>query len=122
MKSTSGYAFILGSGMPSWNSKKQEVVAQSSAGATNQGLWLRKILRDLEQNDIEATVIKVDNKSTISMAKNLVQHGHSKHINVKFHATRQTEKDGELQLVHCSSDQQIPNIMTRLFLRRNLKI
>ena len=85
MKSTSGYAFTLGSGMFSWNSKKQEVVAQSSAeaeyiaaaGATNQALWLRKILSDLEQNDIEATVIKVDNKSAISMAKNPVQHGRS---------------------------------------------
>lgn len=71
MKSTSRYAFTLGSGRFSWNSKKQEVVAQSSAEAeyiaaavaTNQALWLRKILRDLEQNDIEATVIKVDNKS-----------------------------------------------------------
>ncbi|XP_049400004.1 secreted RxLR effector protein 161-like [Solanum stenotomum] len=113
MKNTSGYAFTLGSGMVSWNSKKQEVVAQSSAeaeyiaavGATNQALWLRKILRDLEQNDIEATIIKVDNKSAISMAKNPVQHGRSKHINVKFHAIRQAEKDGEVQLVHCSSDQ-----------------
>ncbi|XP_060200635.1 secreted RxLR effector protein 161-like [Lycium barbarum] len=46
-----GYTFTLGSGMFSWNSKKQEVVAQSSAeaeyiaaaGATNQALWLRKI-------------------------------------------------------------------------------
>ena len=107
--------------MFSWNSKKQEVVAQSSAeaeyiaaaGATNQALWLRKILRDLEQNDIEATVIKVDNKSAISMAKNPVQHGRSKHINVKFHAIRQAEKDGEVQLVHCSSDQQIADIMAK---------
>ncbi|XP_069155817.1 secreted RxLR effector protein 161-like [Solanum lycopersicum] len=57
MKSTSGYAFALGSGMFSWNSKKQEMVALSSAkakyiataGATNQSLWLRNILRDLEQ-------------------------------------------------------------------------
>ncbi|XP_015170395.1 uncharacterized mitochondrial protein AtMg00810-like [Solanum tuberosum] len=121
MKSTSGYAFTLGSGMFSWNSKKQEVVTQSpteaeciaAAGTTNQALWLRKIPRDLEQNDIEATVIKVDNKSAISMAKNPVQHGRSKHINVKFHAIRQAEKDGEIQLVHCSSDQQIADIMTK---------
>ncbi|XP_049373474.1 secreted RxLR effector protein 161-like [Solanum verrucosum] len=33
MKSTSAYAFTLGPGMFSWNSKKQEVVAQSSAKA-----------------------------------------------------------------------------------------
>ncbi|XP_055803636.1 secreted RxLR effector protein 161-like [Solanum dulcamara] len=112
MKSTSGYAFTLGSCMFSLNSKKLEVVAQSSAevkyiaaaGTTNQALWLRKILCDLEQNDIEATIIKVDNKLTISMAKSLVQHGRSKHINVKFHAIMQAEKDGEVKLVHCNSD------------------
>lgn len=65
------------------------------------------ILHDLEQNEIRATVIKVENKSAISMAKNQVQHGYSKHLNVKFHAIMQVEKDGEVQLAHCSSDQQI---------------
>ena len=54
-KSTSGYCFSFGSGVFSWNSSKQEVVAQSSAeaeyiaaaGAANQAIWLRKILNDL---------------------------------------------------------------------------
>ena len=49
-KSTSGYMFSLGSGVFSWNSKKQDVVAQSSAeaeyisaaAAANQAIWLRK--------------------------------------------------------------------------------
>ena len=47
------------------------------------------------------------------MAKNPVQHGRSKHINVKFHAIRQAEKDGEVNLVHCSSDQKIVDILTK---------
>ncbi|KAF3635295.1 Squalene synthase [Capsicum annuum] len=119
IKSTSGYAFIFGSGIFSWNSRKQDVVAKSSAeyiavvGAANQALWLRKILCDLEQNQMEATAIKVDNKSAISMDKNLVQHGRSKHINVKFHAIGQSEKDGEVNLVYYSSDQHIADILTK---------
>ncbi|XP_047258963.1 secreted RxLR effector protein 161-like [Capsicum annuum] len=48
MKSISGYAFTLGSDMFPWNSRKQDVVAQSSteaeyiaaARASNQALWL----------------------------------------------------------------------------------
>ncbi|XP_047263716.1 uncharacterized protein LOC124896228 [Capsicum annuum] len=72
---------------------------------TNRALWLRKILRDLEKNQIEATTIKVDNNLAISMAKNPVQYGRSKHINVKFHAIRQIEKDGRVIFVHCNSDQ-----------------
>ena len=49
MKSTSGYAFTLGSRIFSWASKKQVIVAQSSAEAkyiatkmtTSQSIWLK---------------------------------------------------------------------------------
>ncbi|XP_043717605.1 secreted RxLR effector protein 161-like [Telopea speciosissima] len=55
MKSTSGYAFTLGSGIFSWASKKQETVAQSSAEveyvaaatSTCQAIWLRRIFSDM---------------------------------------------------------------------------
>ncbi|XP_040863155.1 secreted RxLR effector protein 161-like [Glycine max] len=55
MKSTSGYAFSLGSGMFSWASKKQATVTQSTAEAeyvvateaTSQAIWLRRILEDM---------------------------------------------------------------------------
>ena len=55
MKSTLGYAFTIGSGVICWNSRKQEVMAQSTAeveyislvAAVNQGIWLRKLLADL---------------------------------------------------------------------------
>ena len=119
-KSTSGYAFSFGSGV-FWNSRKQEVVAQSSAeaeyisaaNAANQAIWLRKILSDLGQNLNEATVMWVDNKSAIAMTKNPVQHGRTKRINVKFHAIREAEKLGKIKLVHCSSENQIADIMTK---------
>lgn len=63
LKSTSGYCFSLGSGVFSWNSKKQETVAQSTAeaefvaatAAVNQALWLRKILSDLNLEQKEST-------------------------------------------------------------------
>ncbi|XP_016720863.1 secreted RxLR effector protein 161-like [Gossypium hirsutum] len=58
MKSTSGYLFTLGSTIFCWSSKKQTVVAQSTAeveyvavaGAVNQAIWLRKIMVDLNQH------------------------------------------------------------------------
>ena len=54
-RSTSGYYFIFGSGMFSWCSRKQDIVAQSTAEAeyvatalaVNQALWIRKLLADL---------------------------------------------------------------------------
>ena len=55
-KSTSGYCFSFRNGAFIWNSRKQEVVAQSLikakyivvTGVINQVIWLKKILNDLE--------------------------------------------------------------------------
>ncbi|XP_060966156.1 secreted RxLR effector protein 161-like [Cannabis sativa] len=71
MKSTSGYAFTLGSGIFSWASKKQATVAQSSAEAeyiaaamtTSQAIWLKRILEDMGELQEEATKIYCDSKS-----------------------------------------------------------
>ena len=62
MKNTSAYVFTIGSSVFYWNSKKQETVAQSTveaeyilvAAAVNQAIWLRKILRGLHQDQVEA--------------------------------------------------------------------
>ncbi|XP_047251597.1 secreted RxLR effector protein 161-like [Capsicum annuum] len=76
-KSTYGYSFSFGSGIFSWSTKKQDIVAQSlaeaeyvaAASAINLGIWLRKILFELPE---EPTVIYVDKKSAITMAENPV--------------------------------------------------
>ncbi|BFG14277.1 hypothetical protein CerSpe_005510 [Prunus speciosa] len=55
MKSTSGYAFTIGSGIFSWSSRKQDTVAQSSveaeyvaaASSACQAIWLRRIFEDM---------------------------------------------------------------------------
>ena len=54
-----------------------------------------------------------DNKSAIAITKNPVQHGKTKHIRVKFHAIREAEKLGEVNLVHCSSENQLADILTK---------
>ncbi|KAG6433493.1 hypothetical protein SASPL_105107 [Salvia splendens] len=58
-KSTSGYLFSLGTNIVSWSSKKQKTVALSSAeaeyiaasDATCEGIWLRRLLEDLQQDN-----------------------------------------------------------------------
>ncbi|XP_052878835.1 secreted RxLR effector protein 161-like [Gossypium arboreum] len=93
MKSTSGYFFTLGSGVFCWSSKKQQTVAQSTAkaeyiaaaAAVNQAIWLRKLLCDLNEEQVEATEIRVDNQLAVTIAKNLFFHGKMKHFKIKFH-------------------------------------
>ena len=86
MKRTTSYAISLGSGIFSWNSNKQEIVAQSTTEAeyvavvlaANHAIWLRKILKDLGVQSKEAIEIKCDSKSIIAITGNLVQHGKTK--------------------------------------------
>ena len=59
----------LGSGCFCWSSKKQEIIAQSTAeaeyvsvaAAVNQALWLRKLMTDLKMVQDVATRTSVDN-------------------------------------------------------------
>ncbi|CAM8915543.1 unnamed protein product [Rhodiola kirilowii] len=120
-KSTSGYAFYLGDGVVSWSSKKQQVVALSTAEAEYiavttaacQAVWLRRILEDLKHKQEGPMKIMCDNKSAIALAKNPVFHGRSKHIGIRYHYIRELVKDGEIELEFCKTDEQVADIFTK---------
>lgn len=121
MKSTSGYCFTLGSGIFSWSSKKQEIVAQSTAeaefvaatSAVNQAFWLRKILIDLNLEQEASTEILVDNQAAIAISQNPVFHGKTKHFNIKLFFLREVQKDGAVTLVYCRTEDQIADVFTK---------
>lgn len=58
-------------------------------------------------------MIYCDNKSAIAIAENPVQHGRTKHINVKYHAIREAEKNGEVKLKYCTSETQLADMLTK---------
>jgi hypothetical protein len=120
-KSTSGYVFMLSSGAVSWSSKKQPVVTLSTteaefiaaASSVCQSVWLRRILQQLNHEPRKSTTIYCDNSSTIKLSKNPVLHGRSKHIDVQFHFLRELTKDEVVELIQCSSQEQVADIMTK---------
>ena len=61
----------------------------------------------------EPTVIFVDNKSAIQLAKNPVHHGRSKHIDTRFHFLRDHVKQKTIELQHCNTTEQITDIFTK---------
>ena len=129
-KSTSGYIYTLGNGPFSWNSKKQQTVAQSTAEAeyiacsscANQGVWLRKLLEDLSLKQEEAMVILCDNTSAIAIAQNPVQHGRTKHIPVKYHSLREFEASGEVKLEYVTSEENLADIFTKPLGKKRFEI
>ena len=104
------------SGAPiSWKSRKQSSVALSTAeaeyialsSATQEVMWLRRLLSELNCAPQEATVMNEDNQSAIAMAQNTVFHGRSKHIDLRHHFVR------EQVVKYCSSDQMIADMLTK---------
>jgi hypothetical protein len=76
-------------------------------------IWLKKLLQELKCPQLETTEIRVDNKSTIKLAKNQIHHQWSKHIGVKFHSIREHIKDEEVRVVHVQSNDQLVDILTK---------
>ena len=119
--STSGYVFILGSGVVLWSSKKQLIVTLSTTeaefvAATScvcQAIWLKRILEQLHFKRREPIAILCDNNSAIKLSKNPVLHGRSKHIDVKFHFLRDLTKAGTIKLIYCRSEDQLADIFTK---------
>ena len=120
-KSTSGYVFMIGESAIAWSSKKQPIVTLSTteaeyvaaASCLCQGIWLRRILHHLNEEQKKATIIQYDNNSSIKLTKNSVMHGRCKHIDVGFHFLRDLTRDGIMELKHCSSQDQLADIMTK---------
>ncbi|GKV27559.1 hypothetical protein SLEP1_g36721 [Rubroshorea leprosula] len=112
MKNTSERCFSIGSGVISWSSKKQDSVAKSTVEAeyiatslaTDQVVWFRKPMNDLKQPQMHPTELFCNNLSTVAIVKDLVLHGSTKHIKIKFHSIRKVVSEGEVQVLHCDLD------------------
>jgi len=109
-RSTFESVFIMRSAAVSWASKKQPVVSLSTTeaeyiAATHcacQCIWLKRILQHIGIEEPRPTEILCDNNSTIQLSKNLVFHGKSKHIAVRFHFLRDLVNDQIVRLRFCS--------------------
>ncbi|RVW67330.1 Retrovirus-related Pol polyprotein from transposon RE1 [Vitis vinifera] len=89
-QSTSGYFTFVGGNLVTWKSKKQNVVARSSAEAEFRGmalglceaLWLRLLLQDLGYLSKQPIRLFCNNKAACDIAHNPVQHDRTKHVEV----------------------------------------
>ncbi|KAI5355814.1 hypothetical protein L3X38_008709 [Prunus dulcis] len=125
MRSTSGYAFRLGLGVFSWASVKQSSVALSTAEAeyvsaaeaTTQAVWLRFVLSDFGEEQVEATPILCDNTSAIAITKNPVHHHRTRHISRRVHFIRDALQNGEIDLLYCRTGEQNADIFTKALAR-----
>ncbi|BBN67983.1 hypothetical protein Prudu_242S000300 [Prunus dulcis] len=120
-KSTSGYFTFVGGNLVTWRSKKQNVVALSSAEAEFRGmtkgicelLWLRKLLTELGYKPTSTINLFCDNKAAIAIAQNLVQHDRTKHVEVDRHFIKQKLEAKVFQFPFVKSEDQLADILTK---------
>ena len=120
-RSTSGYAFQLGNSTVSWSSRKQHTVAKSSteaeyvalSTATQEGIWLRRLLSCLKLDMNSPTVIYEDNQGAIDLSKNPKHHDRTKHIDVCHHFVRERVASKEIAVSYCPTNEMTADIMTK---------
>ena len=109
-KSTSGCCFSLGSGVISWFTRKQSCVALSTAKAEYvtsccEGVWLRKLLSDIFDLQLDATCIHCDNQSYVNLSESPVFHDKLKHIEIKYHYIRDMVHRGAVKLRYVATEE-----------------
>ena len=119
--STSGYCIFVGGNLITWRSKKQSVVARSSAEAEYRAMaqgvceiiWVKKILEELKLSGKDMLSLYCDNKAAISIAQNPVQHDRTKHIEIDRHFIKEKVTDGVLRLLYITSEEQQADVFTK---------
>ena len=80
--------------------------------ATQECLWLRRLIQEMVTTLNQSIQINCDNDSAIKLAGNSVFHARSKHIETHYHFVREKvlSQDVELQKIH--TNEQIADIFT----------
>ena len=82
----------MGTGVISWSSKLQTIVALSTTEAEfvaavhagKEVVWFHQFLAELGYTFNSPSILQIDNQSAISVAKNPEHHSRMKHLNLQF--------------------------------------
>lgn len=120
-KSTTGFVVLIKNCPISWKSKKETVVAKSTAEAeyiavsacTQEVVWLRNFYSEIHREVQEATTIYTDNDPALEMTENPVNLSKTKHIDIPVHHVRDEVKKGRIKLVHVPGVENPADLLTK---------
>lgn len=120
-KSNSGYLFKFNGGTVSWACRKQSCVALSSteaeyialAEACQEAVWLRNLLKDFGEEQIQPTVIFEDNQSCIKLVNKDKYSKRTKHVSTKYNYVKDLSDTGITSYIYCPTDVMIADVLTK---------
>ena len=122
-KSRTGYVITVGGTPVDWHSKKQEIVALSTADAEYISMakvaqaihFVRDVLEFMTKDVIEKPIIvKADSQAALCIVENpSTVHGRSKHIRVRYHFVRDLVAEKVIKFEWTSSETNAADVFTK---------
>ena len=107
--------------MISWISKKQSSVALNTSEAkyiavcstSCEAIWLQKLLSDLFDLEMDATMILSDNQSCMKMTEKPMFHDKMKHIEICYFYIHDMVHKGAIKLQYLSTNEQVADVFSK---------
>jgi transposase InsO family protein len=125
-KSTWGRMTKLGNSLVSWKSAKGKQVATSSMDAeygavyhgVTESLFVHRLLRTLglrstEDGQPPTPLVYCDNQAAIKLTQHATNHNATKHIDVRFHYSREQRQLGNVNIAYKSSQEMTADTLTK---------
>ncbi|CAA7405799.1 unnamed protein product [Spirodela intermedia] len=120
-RSTSSHLTFVGGNLVTWRSKKQNVVARSSAEAELRALaqgicellWVKNLFDELQIPLFSPMKICCDNKLAINLVHNPVQYDCTKHVEIDRHFIKEKLEANVICISYIPTNNQLADMLTK---------
>jgi hypothetical protein len=120
-RSTTGLMFLVSSGPVCWKSQMQKSTAlpaleaeyMALCGAIRKVTWIYSILKELNLAESKPISIFDDNQGCQAISQNRRTDARTKHIDVRYHFTRDKIEDQTIELKRCETKNMMADFLTK---------
>lgn len=120
-RSSTGYVFTTQGGAISWCTRKQATIALSTTeaeymsitAAAQEGLWLKRLEKELFPSTEDSFIMFCDNQSAIALASTANFNPRTKHIDIKYHFIRELLNNKRLKIKYTNTNSMLADFLTK---------